>query len=115
MAASSTSLLGSKKNARINQRMIVIRHGERLDAVDYTWTDSAPRPYDPPLTECGIQQAAEAGKRFIGKVKYIMPLSLTFLTYVTYIHPSTEGLPSSQLGEGGGGQGGWGGHRPQKF
>lgn len=75
MAVSSTSFPGSKEKPRVNQRMIIIRHGERLDAVDYTWTDSAPRPYDPPLTECGLQQATAAGKRFIGKVKYIMPLT----------------------------------------
>ena len=62
--ASSTSLTGKEKV----QRMIVIRHAE--DAGN-TQTD---RPYyDPPLTECGLQQATEAGKRFIDKVKYIIP------------------------------------------
>ena len=50
------------------QRVIVIRHGERLDNVDYTWTDTATRPYDPPLTERGVEQARETGKRFMTKV-----------------------------------------------
>ena len=50
------------------QRIIVIRHGERLDNVDYTWTDTAARPYDPPLTEKGVEEARETGKRFMGKV-----------------------------------------------
>ena len=53
----------------ILQRIIVIRHGERLDCVDYSWTDTAARPYDPPLTESGVQQARETGKRFVGKVR----------------------------------------------
>ena len=50
------------------QRIIVVRHGERLDNVDYRWTDTADRPYDPPLTEKGEEQARETGKRFVGKV-----------------------------------------------
>ena len=50
------------------QSIIVIRHGERLDCVDYTWAETAARPYDPPLTEKGVEQARDAGKRFVGKV-----------------------------------------------
>ena len=53
------------------QRIIVIRHGERLDNVDYMWTSTAARPYDPPLTEIGVQQARDAGKRFLGKVCHL--------------------------------------------
>ena len=61
--ASSTSLTGKEKV----QRMIVIRHA----AEDAGNTQTDRRYYDPPLTECGLQQATAAGKRFIGKVKYV--------------------------------------------
>ena len=50
------------------QRIVIIRHGERLDNVDYTWTETAARPYDPPLTEKGAEQARNAGKQLLGKV-----------------------------------------------
>lgn len=50
------------------QSLFVIRHGERLDSVDYSWRYKADRPYDPPITEEGVEQAKEAGKRFLDKV-----------------------------------------------
>ena len=39
------------------QRMFIIRHGERLDKVDYEWVRRAERPYDPPLTEDGVRES----------------------------------------------------------
>ena len=45
------------------QRVWFIRHGERLDAVDHRWELSAPRPYDPPLTEQGFREAEAAAKQ----------------------------------------------------
>ena len=50
------------------QRVIVIRHGERLDNVDYSWAETASRQYDPPITEAGVAQANEAAKKFVDKV-----------------------------------------------
>ena len=57
-----------KRASSSKQRVIVVRHGERLDNVDYTWTETAARPYDPPLTEKGVEQARDTGKRFLRKV-----------------------------------------------
>ena len=51
------------------QRIFIIRHGERLDNVDYEWVMKAERPYDPPLTEDGTREALVAGGRFKDKVK----------------------------------------------
>ena len=50
------------------QRIFIIRHGERLDNVDYEWVMKAERPYDPPLTEDGTREALVAGERFKDKV-----------------------------------------------
>ena len=51
------------------QRLFIIRHGERLDNVDYSWTNTAKRPYDPPLTAHGTEEAATAARgRLKGKV-----------------------------------------------
>ena len=51
----------------LSMSLVVIRHGERLD---YTtrdsggnWTATASRPFDPPLTPHGIDQAKNAGLR----------------------------------------------------
>ena len=51
------------------QHVFIIRHGERLDNVDYDWVRTAERPYDPPLTEDGVKEASEAGMRFKDKVR----------------------------------------------
>ena len=42
--------------------VIVMRHGQRQDAVDPSWVGNALRPWDPPLTQLGKEQAARAAK-----------------------------------------------------
>ncbi|KAK9814497.1 hypothetical protein WJX72_006792 [[Myrmecia] bisecta] len=39
------------------QYMIVMRHGERIDEIDKSWSLNAARPWDPHLTDKGEQQA----------------------------------------------------------
>uniref|UniRef100_A0AC34GMS2 Phosphoglycerate mutase n=1 Tax=Panagrolaimus sp. ES5 TaxID=591445 RepID=A0AC34GMS2_9BILA len=56
------------------RKLWVIRHGERIDKVDPEWIKTAPRGAwdDPPMTEKGMQQAREAGKRLKDeKIDYI--------------------------------------------
>uniref|UniRef100_A0AC35F7C2 Phosphoglycerate mutase n=1 Tax=Panagrolaimus sp. PS1159 TaxID=55785 RepID=A0AC35F7C2_9BILA len=50
---------------RTIRNLWVVRHGERIDKVDPEWIKTAPRGAwdDPPLTEKGVNQAKEAGKR----------------------------------------------------
>ncbi len=50
------------------QKVLVIRHGERIDHVDYHWVERSERPYDPPLTKQGVKEAKEAGIVLKGKV-----------------------------------------------
>lgn len=40
----------------------IARHGERIDHVNPKWTETAENPYDPFLTEKGIQQAQALGR-----------------------------------------------------
>ena len=58
----------AQKDDQSVQRVFIIRHGERLDNVDYDWVRWAERPYDPPLTDDGVKEASEAGERFKDKV-----------------------------------------------
>ena len=54
-----------------NQYVIVMRHGERLDNVDYTWDrkEGKDRPYDPPLTSRGKKEVHQiVSERFKSKV-----------------------------------------------
>ncbi|KAK9760422.1 hypothetical protein K7432_015541 [Basidiobolus ranarum] len=37
------------------------RHGERIDHIDSTWTDTTSTPYDPPLSKEGFLQAKATG------------------------------------------------------
>lgn len=50
------------------QRLIVMRHGERLDSLDREWRKRAPRPYDTPLTKPGEKEAFTVAQSFAGKV-----------------------------------------------
>ena len=45
------------------QTIWIARHGNRLDFVNPEWFNTAPRRYDPPLSEDGIIQAQELGTR----------------------------------------------------
>ncbi|KAJ1679377.1 hypothetical protein EV182_002174 [Spiromyces aspiralis] len=42
--------------------LYIVRHGERLDHIDPNWAETAPTPYDPPLTPEGLQQASRTGQ-----------------------------------------------------
>ncbi|GAB5365455.1 hypothetical protein AAMO2058_001059600 [Amorphochlora amoebiformis] len=43
--------------------VFLVRHGERLDHINPAWRISARNPFDSPLSDNGIQQARETGKR----------------------------------------------------
>ncbi|XP_051183742.2 uncharacterized protein [Lolium perenne] len=45
------------------QRVVVMRHGDRLDHAEPMWPANKPRPWDPPLTDAGILRAWTVGKR----------------------------------------------------
>ena len=54
--------------------VVVVRHGERLDYVSrddlgVNWTAQADRPYDPPLTEHGKEQALKLGQHLVGELE----------------------------------------------
>lgn len=50
------------------QRLLVMRHGERLDSLDWQWKKRAPRPYDTPLTKPGEKEVFRVAQSFAGKV-----------------------------------------------
>lgn len=47
----------------MSQIVWIARHGNRLDFVNPEWFNTAPRRYDPPLSEDGLVQAKELGQR----------------------------------------------------
>ena len=52
------------------QRLLVMRHGERLDSHDRNWKRTAARPYDTPITKHGEAEAHRVGRdRFPKKVR----------------------------------------------
>ena len=51
----------------MTQTVWIARHGNRLDFVNPEWFNTAKRPYDPPLSDDGILQAKQLGKRLVGE------------------------------------------------
>jgi broad specificity phosphatase PhoE len=51
----------------MTQTVWIARHGNRLDFVNPEWFNTAQRPYDPPLSEDGIEQAKRLGQRLQGE------------------------------------------------
>ncbi|MGC1393699.1 MAG: histidine phosphatase family protein [Coleofasciculaceae cyanobacterium] len=49
----------------MTQTVWIARHGNRLDFVNPEWFNTAERPYDPPLSEDGVIQASQLGKRLV--------------------------------------------------
>lgn len=45
------------------QLVCIARHGDRLDFADPEWHRTAARPWDPPLSPLGVEQAEELGQR----------------------------------------------------
>ena len=66
-AVPSASCYGSSSDlGECSGSIWLVRHGERVDAVDKSWKKSAARPHDPPLTPLGLQQAAAMGRALRG-------------------------------------------------
>ncbi|XP_077245005.1 uncharacterized protein LOC143884983 [Tasmannia lanceolata] len=55
-------LNGTESNSFI-QNVIVMRHGDRIDNFEPLWISTAPRPWDPPLTDGGKMRAFCTGKK----------------------------------------------------
>ncbi|KAL6847717.1 hypothetical protein ACP4OV_022505 [Aristida adscensionis] len=49
--------------AQQQQRVVVMRHGDRLDHAEPMWPANKARPWDPPLTDGGLLRAWTVGKR----------------------------------------------------
>lgn len=49
---------------QLYQNIVVMRHGDRLDNSSPLWTESAPRPWDPPLDDDGRLRAYRTGEKF---------------------------------------------------
>ncbi|KAJ4803088.1 Phosphoglycerate mutase family protein [Rhynchospora pubera] len=45
------------------QRVVVMRHGDRIDQFNDLWTRRAERPWDPPLATDGLQRAWSTGRK----------------------------------------------------
>ncbi|MBU0679545.1 MAG: histidine phosphatase family protein [Verrucomicrobia bacterium] len=69
----------------------ITRHGNRQDFVDPTWSARAERPHDPDLSEDGIVQARELGRRLAGEhISHI--IASPFLRTMHTAHHVAEAL-----------------------
>lgn len=51
----------------MTQTVWITRHANRLDFVNPEWFNTAVLPYDPPLSQDGIEQAKQLGQRLVGE------------------------------------------------
>jgi broad specificity phosphatase PhoE len=73
------------------QTIWITRHGNRLDFVDPDWHRRAVNPYDPPLSEDGVVQARELGRRLLGEgIEHI--IASPFLRTVETAHQVAAAL-----------------------
>lgn len=56
-------------NTASNIHVWLVRHGERIDAIDKTWIKTASIPTNPPLTQKGVAQATETGCLIASHIK----------------------------------------------
>ncbi|XP_022975437.1 ubiquitin-associated and SH3 domain-containing protein A-like [Cucurbita maxima] len=47
------------------QNVVVMRHGDRFDNFERSWTATASRPWDPPLYKDGLVRAFDTGRSFL--------------------------------------------------
>ena len=72
------------------QRLLIMRHGERLDTRDRNWKKTAARPYDTPITKHGEAAAYGVGQhRFPGKVSLTTMQPSNYRAWYSTAAPST--------------------------
>ena len=75
----------------MTQTVWIARHGNRLDFVNPEWFNTAKRPYDPPLSDDGLIQVQELGKRLMREgIRHIF--ASPFLRTVQTANPVAEYL-----------------------
>ena len=52
------------------QHLVVMRHGDRFDNFDRSWSATAPRPFDPPLHNDGLARAFDTGRTFLNLLPF---------------------------------------------
>ncbi|KAL8542715.1 hypothetical protein ACS0TY_003552 [Phlomoides rotata] len=64
MDSSDCDASAPSNQPQFHQKVIVMRHGDRLDNAVPRWASSAPRPWDPPLADDGRIRAFRTGHKF---------------------------------------------------
>ena len=83
--------------------VFVIRHAERLDRADPSWSSKALRPQDTPLSETGKHQAKRLGKWLYGRLPTRAPLAIFCSPFIRCVQTADaiaselEGLQRSGL------------------
>ena len=56
---------GHSEAPEFYQNVVVMRHGDRFDNFERSWTATASRPWDPPLYKDGLVRAFDTGRTFL--------------------------------------------------
>lgn len=67
--------------------IVVVRHAQRLDAVDPDWYTTSPCPFDPPLSRTGVAQARETAQEIAAAVQRLKAGASGYIEVVIYTSP----------------------------
>ncbi|KAL0547700.1 hypothetical protein IC582_012124 [Cucumis melo] len=89
------------------QNLVVLRHADRLDFSDHSWTATADRPWDPPLMEDGFVRAFNSGRAILNDLGspihriFVSPFLRCLQTAAQVVaavhHVSADSAATSQL------------------
>ena len=81
-----------------HQSVYLVRHGERHDYQDFTWTEKSDYPHDPPLSPAGREQAREIGAELKKRnINFDCIVSSPFYRAVETAEIIRRYLPSTRL------------------
>ncbi|KAK9496180.1 hypothetical protein V1508DRAFT_407902 [Lipomyces doorenjongii] len=78
------------------KRILVARHSTRLDTKDLSWRDSSPTPYDSPLSQSGILEAAALGRAIGTEIAASVDSSIDTLDTAASIGPRPIPKPAAR-------------------
>lgn len=97
------AVVGREMDGSQEQRVFIMRHGDRQDSVNRDWWRTAKRPYDTPLSNRGHEEAPKLiRQRIVNKVLLandmaVSAQTLQFLQTYSFVYTSVGSYHKAKL------------------